>query len=398
MEADLNAGAKIHWVSRMMNETALCNNLIPESQYAKRGSKAIEAGIVKILFFDHIRQNKQPGILFASDLMQCFDRMAHPVCSLVSQRLGVPKPAIKCMLTAIQHMEHKVRTGYGDSDIVYGNDRINPLQGGGQGNGASLPLWVAISCILIAMLEDRVDGVRLQTAVTLQTLIFIAIMYVDDTDIFLTDLTGRDTLDDVYRRTLKATRTWREAVHISGGAVRPEKCYWSAVDFRWKNGNWHYMPMKEFTHDIWVRDTNGIKRKVARFDINHSKDGLGLHVNPDGSMESQLEFLTKKIDAWTTRLKRSSLSRHHTYIAAKTRILRTLIYSLPGCMFSIKQCRSIEFSLYKVLMPKMGISYTTPLPYRYGSAQYQGLSLLHLHSQMMIEQLKIFLMSYHTQY
>ena len=158
------------------------------------------------------------------------------------------------------------------------------------------------------------------------------------------------------------------------------------------------MPMKKFTHDIWVRDTNGIKRKVARFDINHSKDGLGLHVNPDGSMESQLEFLTKKIDAWTTKLKRSSLSRHHTYIAAKTRILRTLIYSLPGCMFSIKQCRSIEFSLYKVLMPKMGVSYTIPLPYRYGSAQYQGLSLLHLHSQMMIEQLKIFLMSYHTQY
>ena len=139
--------------------------------------------------------------------MQCFDKMAHPVCSLVSQRLGVPKPAIKCMLTAIQHMEHKVRTGYGDSDIVYGNDRINPLQGGGQGNGASLPLWVAISCILIAMLEDRVDGVHLQTTVTLQTLIFIAIMYMDDTGIFLTDLTGRDTLNDVYKRTLKVTRT-----------------------------------------------------------------------------------------------------------------------------------------------------------------------------------------------
>ena len=58
MEADLNAGAKIHWVSRMMNETALSNNLIPESQYAKRGSKAIEAGIVKIIFFDQIRQKQ----------------------------------------------------------------------------------------------------------------------------------------------------------------------------------------------------------------------------------------------------------------------------------------------------------------------------------------------------
>ena len=36
MEADLNAGAKIHFVRRMMNETAIGNNLIPPSQYAKK--------------------------------------------------------------------------------------------------------------------------------------------------------------------------------------------------------------------------------------------------------------------------------------------------------------------------------------------------------------------------
>ena len=75
MEADLNTGAKLHFVSRMINQTALSNNAIQESQYAKKGSRAIEAALVKILYFDHIRQNKQPGIFFASDLMQCFDRM-----------------------------------------------------------------------------------------------------------------------------------------------------------------------------------------------------------------------------------------------------------------------------------------------------------------------------------
>jgi len=225
LEADFNAGAKIHWVKRMMNETGIGNGLIPDSQYAKRGNKAIETALVKVLFFDHIRQNKQPGVLFASDLMQCFDRMAHPVCSLVSRRMGVPKSVIKCMLLTIQQMSHRVRTGYGDSSFTYGNDTEHPLQGGGQGNGASLPLWLAISCILIAMLEDRVIGVRLQTAITLQIISYIAIMYVDDTDILLSDITGTDSLDDVFYRTLRAARTWDEAVLASGGAVRPEKCY-----------------------------------------------------------------------------------------------------------------------------------------------------------------------------
>ena len=72
--------------------------------------------------------------------MQCFDRMAHTVCSLVSRRLDVPQSVIKCMLLTIQKMTHTVRTGYGDSTQTYGNNNTKPLQGGGQGNGASLPL------------------------------------------------------------------------------------------------------------------------------------------------------------------------------------------------------------------------------------------------------------------
>lgn len=74
----------------------------------------IEAALVKILYFDNI--NKQPGIIFAFDLMQCFDRMVYQVCSLVSQLWGVHPNVILCMFTAIQQMKHRVRTGFGDSN------------------------------------------------------------------------------------------------------------------------------------------------------------------------------------------------------------------------------------------------------------------------------------------
>ena len=61
-------------------------------------------------------------------------------------------------------------------------------------------------------------------------------MYVDDTDIMLTTVNENDSLDDVYARALLAVEVWQEAIRISGGALRPNKCYWTAVDFRWKNG------------------------------------------------------------------------------------------------------------------------------------------------------------------
>ena len=65
MEADLNTGTKIHFVKCMTTDTEIKNDLIPKSQCAKKNNKAIDAAIVKILFFDYLRQTQKPGVFFA---------------------------------------------------------------------------------------------------------------------------------------------------------------------------------------------------------------------------------------------------------------------------------------------------------------------------------------------
>ena len=145
------------------------------------------------------------------------------------------------------------------------------------------------------------------------------------------------------------------------------------------------MDAKEFNQEVWVRDTNNDLRLVKRKNINQSECGLGLHINPDGSMDLQYESIHGKIIDYTSRLQPSSLSKHHVIISATTGILKSIIYTLPGCAFSEKQCHALEVDLYKILLPKMGINSKLPLAYRYGTAMYQGLDMLHIHSQMMIE-------------
>ena len=246
------------------------------------------------------------------------------------------------------------------------------------------------------MLEDAVIGVQIKTAITLQCLSFIAIMYVDDTDIMLTTVNENDSLDDVYARALLAVEVWQEAIRISGGALRPNKCYWTAVDFRWKNGEWYYMNINDFQREVWVNDTDGIPRLVERKDVNDSKDGLGLHIQPDGSTGLQLEYAINKVKNYTSKLRYSSISKHHAMISASTSIFRSIIYMLPGSSFTEKDCRTIEKELYTTLLPKLGVNSKMPLPYRYGTHMFQGLNMLHVHSQMMIEQLKLFLTNAHN--
>ena len=394
LEADLNAGARIHFVKRMMNDTALSNDLLPLSQYSKKGSKATEAAIVKVLYFDLLRQTRQPGVFLASDLHQCFDRMAHPVCFLVSQRLGVPPNVVQCMITAIQRMTHTVRTGYGDADVSYGNCAENPLQGGGQGNGAALPLFVAISYILVSVLESAVKGVYFYTAMTLQLVQFIAIMYVDDTDLLFAALNDSETIEDVMQRAKKAARVWQQAVLDSGGAVRPDECYWSAIDFTWTAGKWRYKKMKEIKGTIKIRNPEGRMEKVKRYDLDKANEGLGVYLTPRGSLDLQLVETSKKIRTWTSNVIRSFLTKKETYVAATTTIFKTIMFILPSCSFSRKQCKTIEVLLYKELLPKMGVSSKMPLPYRFAPFQFQGMNLMQVFVHIMIEKLKVFL--YHA--
>lgn len=86
MEADCNGGSKIHFTRRMMHR-ALDNELLSESQYAQKGKQAMYAGLVKVLFLDHLRITKTAGSLTMNDLMQCFDRMSIEPVSLASWRL-----------------------------------------------------------------------------------------------------------------------------------------------------------------------------------------------------------------------------------------------------------------------------------------------------------------------
>ena len=126
IEASFSEGAKIIFSKRMM-ENARLKKVIPQDQYARKGGKAIEAVLHKVLFYDFLRSTRFTGIIVANDMHSCYDRMVHSATSLALRSLGAPSPAVECMSGVIQSMEHFVRTAYGDSSRCYGGDKNNPL-------------------------------------------------------------------------------------------------------------------------------------------------------------------------------------------------------------------------------------------------------------------------------
>ena len=391
IEADCNGGAKIHFARRMMHR-AVDNNLLSDSQYAQPGKRAIEAALVKVLFFDHLRISKTPGTLTMNDLMQCFDRMTHNACAIATRRFGVNPFVVQSMITTIQKMRHFIRSAYGDSRRSYGDDKENPLQGGGQGNGAAGPFFIALASILLPILESKVDGINLFSAISLTAITLIAVIYVDDSDFLIAARTPHESVTSVLERTQQAANVWQESVHQTGGAIRPHKCRWTIVDFKWRQGKAYYKRNQEVYGKLKIKDTNGIPQTILRLQPNESEEGLGLHLPADGNQENQLVNINKKTRKWIDGIQHSALTKKEVYISLMTSVSKTISYSLSATSFSDKQIRRISTPVYKIALARMGVLPTLPLQYRYAPSRYQGIDLTNFDVEQTIQKIIIFLM------
>jgi hypothetical protein len=101
MEANFNATNKIIYRQRMM-DTVQKYKLMPEEISSKKNRLANNETLTKVLFYDIVRQTRLSAGISAVDAESCYDRIAHPIASLVFQALGVPKEAAASMCSTIQ--------------------------------------------------------------------------------------------------------------------------------------------------------------------------------------------------------------------------------------------------------------------------------------------------------
>jgi hypothetical protein len=188
MEADFNATNKTIYGIRML-ANARRYHLMPEEVFSEWNHLADDGTLSKIIIFDIARQLRRPMGLALVDANNCYDRIAHPMASMVFQAFGVPTGPIRSMLTTLQEMRFFLRTGYGDSTgYVGGNKGLSITavknQGMCQGNGASPAAWTAVSIPMISAHKRKGHGAHLVTPISNQPCHLAGGLFVDDTNLF----------------------------------------------------------------------------------------------------------------------------------------------------------------------------------------------------------------------
>ena len=378
-EADFNAVNKILG-RKMLANGEKCDSIAPEQYGSRKNKTAIIQCLNKKLTFDLWRQRKTPGALLSNDAKSCYDRILHNIASISMQRQGVGKNNITCMFTTIQKLTHTVRTAFGDSESSFTQDLwATPLHGVGQGNGAGPAIWAVVSTPILDLLRNQGIGAAFKMCLTKKLIKIVGYSFVDDTDLVVGG--DDDKLDDIYEQMQQAVDLWQLGIESTGGALVPEKSFWSEVAFQWDNkGQWSYVEDNGMDSKVYMKDKDNINRELRKTRPSEAIETLGVHLAPDGNDTTQYEVLRTKAIGWANKIKRGgNIARNDAWICMNATICKTLEYPLPVTCLTRAQCTSIMAPVLDTALPGVGISRKFNRKYIHGPPECYGLSITSLY-------------------
>jgi hypothetical protein len=135
------------------------------------------------------------------------------------------------------------RTGFGELKTFFGAPFSFPyMMGLGQGNRAAPLSWIQLSAVLVNAFKQLNLGALIQDPITAEVIYSMGTLFVDNTDLY----TWREDILDPGELRCQAQlelEHWSCLLNTTGGALKPEKCFWYLLDYVCEEGQWMYAEM-----------------------------------------------------------------------------------------------------------------------------------------------------------
>ena len=372
MEADFNFINKLMFGHRLIRNCTDHKRLPQELYGGLANRSAQEVAINRRLVLDTFRLKRRCGVVAGVDAAQCYDRIVHSLAILLSRNEGAPINPLLCMFGAIQGMTYFLRTTFGESTSSYGGRQQVPFQGTCQGNGASPAMWLMISMYLVLLAREEGHATKFTSAFSGITLMLIGFIFVDDTDLIVMGQ-PHDDAQVVITKMQQAIKFWNGILRVSGGALKPEKCYWYLAHFCWNNGQSTLIPTTPSQIFLTTDAGNQVPIKFMRPD--EPTEAVGVWQDLLGTSSKQRQEIIDKIRTTHESLRATPLPRHLNWIGLRQAIWKSIDYVLPATTFTEQDCNKIATELYRPLLPKLGCNRNFPLSLRYNDPSLMGLGL-----------------------
>ena len=158
-------------------------NAVAEEQHGLRKHHQADLLVLnKVLIRDLFWYTRRVGCYEMNYAKGCFDWIPHTFAVLVLMYNGVAWSVTTTPFQVLQKARHKIKTGYGVLDPVYG-DQVTAISGIWQGNGLEAAIWALISSINIEMFKAKGHSMIVTIPISKQDISLLAFAFVNNTDL-----------------------------------------------------------------------------------------------------------------------------------------------------------------------------------------------------------------------
>ena len=117
-----------------------------------------------------------------------------------------------------------------------------------------------------------------------------ALLYVDDTDLLHMSRTERVSKAEFVAQVQRAIYYWAKLLQATGGSLKPEKCYWYLLSYKFVRGVACLKTIQDIKqYTLLIPQPNGDEVPIALKSPNAASEVLGIWMSPteDGTRHLQ---------------------------------------------------------------------------------------------------------------
>ena len=346
---------------------------------AVKGKTTTNNSLLKQLFFDQANILHEDCALSSTDAENCYDAVNHAACSIALQAMGVFVEFVQCYLHCIQIMQYYLATGHGLAVSSYGGTPKSICMGLVQGSGAAPGAWIAVSTVIVGAYKRRGYGAHLVGGWSQTQIPLAALLYVDDTDLLHKQQPSLSSQDTLVPWVQEATNHWAHLLQATGGNLKPAKCYWYLLQYRFVRGIASLASKAQLSHHfLTIPQPDGSQVSIDLKDPTEASNVLGVLVSPTGDGEPMLQHMLSKGYKWSNRVLKSRLLPNDAWFSFKTQAIMSVKYGLIPLMASRASIESKLSRWYYHCLPALGVNRSIGHEWRTLPFEFQGLGLPNL--------------------
>src|SRR5210317_979062 len=369
------------------------HQLIPPGQCgARKQHQAKDLAVSKRLVWDLLLLQRRAAGWISNDAKSCFDRIVHWIAMVALLRFGITWRAVATAFDTLASSRHRVRTGFGDSEQIFYPPSTIPFQGCGQGNGAGPAIWVAVSSILITMMEAAGYGFECLTSISNSMVNAQCFAFIDDTDVIEAAYSVDERMEDILPQVQAAASLWSDGIRTTGGSINPEKSFCWLLDHQFdrQQGTWRLKKRSTLLPNakIQIRGLSREFEELRRLEPGDSERTLGVMLAPEENKPAQAAHLRKIAQQWVANFRPVHLLRSDVLPLLRTTILKSLEYPMVVTTLNQKEWNKIMWPVLEASLPKAGVCRRFPRSYVMAPISLQGLGVPNPYASQIFIQLE----------